>query len=142
MISSCAGENQQTISDENETESKLCLHDSLKQRLSFSYTVYEEYNHDNLSLFKPKMETLRTQDSIILTISYIESGSPTLEGGFELDKNTLVLTLLDIYPEVSCSCEEFYVSVFKIPEKDISFDTVVLKRIYNNRIIRDTLLNN
>ncbi|MBD3636828.1 MAG: hypothetical protein HUJ25_05745 [Crocinitomicaceae bacterium] len=139
LLGSCDSSSSQSSSENEKLERKLSLPDSLKEGLIFNYSVSEDFDHDDTSLFKPELNVSKSQDSLTITISFIESGSPSLEGGLKIDNKTLSLILLDIYPDEGCSCEEFYVTTFKIPKEIVGFNTVILERIYNQSVITDTL---
>ena len=126
ILFSCKSDIEQITSENEEMERVHSLPDELKKDLSFNYTITEEYDHDNISLFDPELKILRIDDSIVLNVSFVETGSPTLEGGFELVNKTLKLSLLDKYPDVACGCEEYYDITFKIPEEGVEFKEVVL----------------
>ena len=145
LLSSCKDQTEIVSSENeefgtNEEERVLSLPNNVKKGLAFDYTITEEYDHDNMTLFEPELKISNIKDSIVLNVSFVETGSPTLEGGFELIDKTLKLSLLDKYPDVACGCEEHYDIIFKIPKEGVEFNQVVLSRIYDTRVTIDTLM--
>ncbi len=113
---------------------KHLLDDKYKDGLKFSVKYSDEYDYDNLDLFNPKLDYSVIKDTLKIEISYIESGGPSFDGGYEIKDDTLTLILQDKYPYIGYTSEEFLRVYFAINLNKRSFKNIRLLRRYGGRI--------